>query len=501
LIYQSRISNYKENYERFIIIDRHQITNEWGATKLLLNHGLSLTEIEAEFVLPKTIYFKNKLIEHSIDKDYTVRISGYPKEAELNSAKTLLVHYEPQIRNVLLIDDNANKGWEFALRKIFKSAGIDTKFSFSDCEAISDFSSYDLIFLDLRLPSNNSDDKIPKISNGYSLIEKIKNNANSLHVPLIVFTASQKARTLHDIIEIGADAMYVKESTDLNPNESLDNYLDFIREINNQIEKGLQLKRYWSAIKRIKNEFLPEVTNTGALILKDRIIERLEMFYGLIKKKHEQSSYNDTQFHFSSDVLSFITLWSILNEIQECYFEKGIGQAYTKIKDFTTTPPSFININLDNWKVRNQLPEKYFLVEKPIIEEDINMGGGRARPHKDHIKKDIFSNFQYSKNPPFFEFDTNGFKYRKNYKERLSLQIAFLILAKTQLNSSSKINDYLKILKEANEQRNKLYITHGEDVDTTFHNQLEKDKPMPPNLTFELFGLITYLLTGCDSIV
>ena len=296
--------------------------------------------------------------------------------------------------------------------------------------------------------------------------------------------------------------MYVKESPDLTLTESLDNYFDFISEINFQIKKGEHLKKYWEAIKKIKQGFLPEIINSNTLKLKSRIIERLEMFYGLIKKKYEQSSYNDKKFHFSSDVLSFMTLWSIFNEIQECYFQKGNDQSYTKIKDFSSNPPSFININLDNWKLKNQTPNKYYVVEKPIIEEDISASGSRSRPNKDYIRRDLFSDFQPARNYPFYEFDHNGFKLRRvNYKEKLSLQIAFIILAKNCFKSSTKINNYLSILKEANEQRNKLYITHGEESSSTFHTQLEKVKTLPTNATVDLFSLIAFVLTGDDSII
>ena len=494
-------NTYKENYQKTLVLDRHQASNEWGAAKLLLNHGASLKEIESQYQLPKTIYFKQKLKEHNIDHSLVIDKSLYAKKDDLDKEKKKFLNNIQKVKKILLVDDNANRGWSFALEKIFNCSPPDIKVNFEEGNAITDYSIFDLIFLDLRLPFD-SKDIIPKISYGYELIRKIKGDERSLHIPLIIFTASQKASTLNDIIEEGADAMYVKESPDLSVTESLNNYFDFISELNFQIEKGEHLKKYAIAIQKIKGELLPEIIDKGGLKLKSRIIERLEMFYGLIKTRYELSSYNNKKYHFSSDVLSFITLWSILNEIQECYFEKGVGQSYTKIKDYPNNPQSFINVELDNWKLKNHSPERYFIVEKPIIEEDISPNGSRYRPNKDYIKKDTFSDFQITRKPPFFEFDSNGFKLRRvNYKTLLSLQIAFILLSHDSFRQSSNIESFLKTLKDLNEQRNRLYITHGEDISSNFHSQLESDKVLHLNAIPDLFKLVAFLLSSNETIV
>jgi hypothetical protein len=224
------------------------------------------------------------------------------------------------------------------------------------------------------------------------------------------------------------------------------------------------------------------------------------MFYGLIKKRYEQSSYDVIKFHFSSDVLSFITLWSILNEIQECFFEKAIGQSHTKISDYPNNPRLSININLDNWKLKNQSPERFFIVEKPIIEEEIYSTGTRQRPNKEYIKKDIYSSFQSIRKSPFFEFDSNGFKLRRaNYKILLSLQIAFILLSHNAFKHSNILEKHLIKLKYLNDQRNRLYITHGDDISTNFHTAIEKGRKLDPSAIDDLFLLVTFLLTGVEK--
>ncbi|MFG4004622.1 response regulator [Flavobacterium aquidurense] len=490
-------SIYTKNYQRQIDLDTHQASNEWGAIKLMLNHGISLSTILGNYKIPLTIFLKQKLKEHKITSSSVVDYSSYSREPDIIKEKSKFAINIPVIQKILLVDDNANKGWEFAIQKIFPTASIDTKVSFDEANAISDFSNFDFIFLDLRLPTNLVN-RTPNIKNGFHLIEKIKNNEKSLHIPLLIFTASQKASTLNQILEYGADAMYVKESTDFTQENSFDNYLNFISEINFLIEKGEHLKKYWKVILLIKSALLPEIVDTSTLILKSRIIERLEMFYGLIKTGYEQSKFNKNKFNYSSDVLSFITLWSILNEIQECFFEKNVDKSYTRIK----IGASFASIDLDNWKIKGQSPPEYFIKEKPIFEENVDSLGNIVRPNNSNVRREQYSRFQYKKSTPFFEFDAAGFKSRRiNYKERLSLQIAFLLMAKTNLKSSPLLNSYLKILNDSNKQRNKLYLTHGESSSPNFHASLEKNKNLPASTTLNLFKLVAFLLTGNDRII
>ncbi|OMQ13676.1 response regulator [[Flexibacter] sp. ATCC 35103] len=491
--------NYVSNYQKFLVLDRHQATNEWGAIKLLLNYGISLQKIEQSYQIPKTIFFKQKLKEHGVEDSTIIHFNGYVHESKIGIEKTKLTSNISKLQKILLIDDNANKGWKFALEKIFYPANIDVKLNLTDALLVSDFSIYDFIFLDLRLPADLLTTSSVDISNGIQLINKIKSDEKSLHVPLLIFTASQKASTLNQILEAGADGMYVKESTDSSKEESFDNYLDFLIETNFLIEKSEYLRLYWDAILKIKTSLLPEITDNPPLIIQSRIIERLEMFYGLIKTKFEQSDFNTQKFHYSYDTLSFMTLWSILNEIQECFFEKNLEMSHTSFLDASGT---HVYLPLDSWKIKNQSPDKFFIKDKPIFEEEINERGRRSSPNLNKVRREIYSSFQRKNVAPFFEFDRNGFKLkRENYRDRLSLQIAFFLLAKDALKLSSRVNNYLQILQDSNKIRNTLYITHGENSNTGFHSLLEKDKHIASNVSLDLFKLISFLLTGNDSII
>ncbi len=217
-----------------------------------------------------------------------------------------------------------------------------------------------------------------------------------------------------------------------------------------------------------------------------------------------QSTYNDNKFHFSAEILSFITLWSILNEIQECYYKKGAGSSATKVYNPGGTGPNvFIPIDLNDWKIKNQTPESFYIIEKPIFDEKVEPSGARKRLNtRGNYRTEIYGNIKLSPNSPFFEIDAAGYKKAVvNLRQKLFLQIAYLLLAKVAFKSSSKKVEYLKILKASNDERNKLYITHGEGLNSNFHASTEKSKVLPNNRTLNLFKLITFLLTGNDRII
>jgi DNA-binding NarL/FixJ family response regulator len=88
-------------------------------------------------------------------------------------------------------------------------------------------------------------------SNALSALEFIKEK--SPHIPVIIFTASDKAWNLDEVLEKGADAMYIKESPLYYRSEeySLKNYKDFTDTIRYVHEKYKVLRPYWILIKKL----------------------------------------------------------------------------------------------------------------------------------------------------------------------------------------------------------------------------------------------------------
>ena len=57
--------------------------------------------------------------------------------------------------------------------------------------------------------------------------------------------------------------------------------------------------------------------------MQERMKERFEMFYGLLKRSFEETKFNEENYHYSHLELAFMTLWSCLNDIQHEFFDKS----------------------------------------------------------------------------------------------------------------------------------------------------------------------------------
>ncbi len=483
----SSISILSENLTH----DRHSITNYWGAVKLALNAGYGVEEIGYKF--PPTLYFNYLL------KKYGLRT--VPNNKKTNFCDNL------KKNKVLLIDDNADKGWKAVIEKIFKPAEVDIA---EDFEKVNQFgklknlSPYDIIFLDLRLPKigiNNID-----YDNGIKLLQKIKESYPQ--VPVIVFTASNKSWTRETVQNFGADGMYVKESPEYagDTNYSKENFNNFTKTVVDTLGKYKVLRPYWEAIQIILNNktysSIPEKGNTK---FQKRIEERLKMFYGLLKRGLEQTVFNERQFYFSDYELAFMTLWSTLNEISEFNYVKtqpnvpiqdSGGNAITKHPG--GQPTRYINDHY-KWEIINQ--SDTYVEYSYSIKIDNNTGNplisSCGRFYKlNHEQKSCF----------FFEDNqfkslANANKTKINYEKTLYLQIAFLIEKKNNLLNNRNKSNFQQTLVRLNEVRNQLFLTHGSDISSGFYNQTEKEKranhTITPNGDIKvLFELISFLLTG-----
>ncbi|MBC7571094.1 MAG: hypothetical protein H7319_15355 [Spirosoma sp.] len=197
--------NFSEQYE-----DSHSITNQWGALRLAANVGYSPEDVVYSW--PPKLYFKYLQEKYKFD----------------STADKVEI-----IAKVLLIDDNADKGWEKVLKKIFnfsdKNPTLDEKgnptfvtinekvssydkFSDENKRTIEE-QDFDLYLVDLRLNGQDEDDTSEtKNFSGATVLQKIKSiNAGN---QVIMFTASNKAWNMRTLLngENAADGYYIKES-------------------------------------------------------------------------------------------------------------------------------------------------------------------------------------------------------------------------------------------------------------------------------------------------
>jgi response regulator of citrate/malate metabolism len=191
-------------------------------------------------------------------KEIITKIEALGEEiGSLNKQKSAVEKYQiakqelfdgvsiPAVRNgikILLIDDNADKGWSQIFEYITK-ATIKPVIPASEYQnrikelykkvkkKISDFKP-DLIMLDLRLFDETNPSVDLNDLSGKLLLEEIK--SDFFGTPIMITSASNKIWTYQKLINLEADAYWIKEGFDESreAKDSIDNYLNLLSLIN-----------------------------------------------------------------------------------------------------------------------------------------------------------------------------------------------------------------------------------------------------------------------------
>ena len=219
-------------------------------------------------------------------------------------------------KRILLIDDEAAKGWEFVLKRLIVTNDGDFDVIGHKAKDYNDFSkeerdqiengNYDLVFLDLRMNGTEEEDVYqPKDFSGMKILKQIKKKQPGLQV--IMFTASNKAWNLKALLEEGADGYYIKESPEykFSLGFSIANY-DTLRDNIKDCLHRSYLKKVDSQIKAIKKDF--NKTHGDAINFKNSIINQLEVSYTLLKARHFEYAY--------------ISLYQIIELINDQYLDR-----------------------------------------------------------------------------------------------------------------------------------------------------------------------------------
>jgi CheY-like chemotaxis protein len=237
----NRISiNPPSNY-----LSHHSVDNELSLLRwseyLKCDEDIS----EVKLNIKTGLFFKYKKAQNPIQSDKTGSLFEIEGKAK-----------------VLLIDDEAQKGWELFYRSLFKtspsiyvkSLNIDFKLnskSYIIKEAIKQIETYlpDIILLDLRLCDSDFDTRL-SISEltGIKILEKAKEINKGIQV--IITTASNKAISLETVFAKGANGFIVKDG-----DSDVDSVINSIRHnVYNCIKRAEVLKTiYSSLVLSIKN--------------------------------------------------------------------------------------------------------------------------------------------------------------------------------------------------------------------------------------------------------
>lgn len=184
---------------------RHSIANQWGAD--VLNRMLSKEVLEDKLIRQAraSLYYKY-VLAHSMPIGNTPKIPIPP--------------FNACGKKILLIDDEANKGWFEALKKMLFGADVKVMDKapinkngelYKELHDEIEEGYYDLIFLDLRL-LGTSEERVsnPNEFSGVKVLRKIKEINKGTQV--IILTASNKVWNLQTLLDAGADGYYIKES-------------------------------------------------------------------------------------------------------------------------------------------------------------------------------------------------------------------------------------------------------------------------------------------------
>lgn len=272
---------------------RHSLANEWGASVLnrLINMGTPSEDPTLNSAVKK-LYFKYVYAQTTNVTDYL----SDKQQTQYNMQNR--PHINAKGKRVLLIDDEADKGWEYVLKRLvvtnegdFNVIGHRVKnydaFTKEEKEKIEK-GNYDLIFLDLRMNGVEEENVYkPEDFSGMKILKQIKKNSPGTQV--IMFTASNKAWNLKALLDAGADGYYIKESPEykFSLGFSLANY-DALRENIKDSLRRSYLRDVDMRIKSIKKDFNKTFVNRN---FKASVINQIETSYVLLEARHFEYAY------------------------------------------------------------------------------------------------------------------------------------------------------------------------------------------------------------------
>ncbi|XWW47043.1 hypothetical protein JYG30_06235 [Fibrella sp. USSR17] len=301
------------------IAGRHSLANQWGAFALDKASGTrALRNNPSLLKARKQLYFK--YIEST---NYDFDKLNRPAITVIDLDKPKTERITAIGKKILLIDDEADKGWGDVLKKIFNTSHPESDFKIinrkingwkeltSDEKKLILETGFDLYLIDLRL--NGSDEENiakPEMFSGADVMRQIKKHNTGNQI--IMFTASNKAWNLKALLDFGADGYYIKESPEYNFSESFSN--ENLLNLKNEAELCLSysfLKEVWAAHESmrewlqsdsVRQKYDPEQQKNI-----DQILAQLIIAYRLVNMREAQSVC-----YF---VVTYVRILEILSEI------------------------------------------------------------------------------------------------------------------------------------------------------------------------------------------
>lgn len=293
-------------------IGRHSLANIWGAYSLDKAANVNVLHSDSEFMSNRMkLYFKFISALNNL-KTFSIKSVGH---ISLGSSNTI----NATNKRVLLIDDEADKGWEMVLRKVFKTQSdadfvvINEKVKnydgFSEnSRSIIENQMFDLYLVDLRLNGLEEDGLLnPNDFSGMSVVRKIKslNQGNQV----IIFTASNKVWNMKALLDAGVDGYYMKESPEFGFSSefSEQNYLRLKEEVERCFDRDF-LKDVFLKIQKAKS-IINKISDDN---FKNELSNQFDLFWNMVSK-----AQSETDFAYA-----YVSLYLVIEIINNFYYEQ-----------------------------------------------------------------------------------------------------------------------------------------------------------------------------------
>lgn len=286
----------------------HSIANQWGAD--VLSRIVLGTETDNALIKQarQSLYFKY-VLALTLSEDAILSLSIGESTSEETEKLTTI---NATGKKILLIDDEADKGWSDVLKQMLNGSSFKTiKEQAADFSSLSEeaqneikYGNYDLIFLDLRMNGAQEEGKVrPEDFSGMKILKSIKELNKGTQV--IMFTASNKAWNMKALTDAGADGYYIKESPEyaFPFKYSISNTKSFCNNIKKCLERSY-LKDIASKVKAYNKEL--SNSNYDVKFI-NQVSVQLDVAYTLIS-----TAITQQQFAFA-----YISLEQILEIISE----------------------------------------------------------------------------------------------------------------------------------------------------------------------------------------
>ena len=271
---------------------RHSLANQWGAD--VLSRIVVGNETNNELIKKArlSLYFRYVRALSLGTNDIENIIQG----VESPSTPTSLKKIDAAGKKILLIDDEADKGWGDVLCKMLPNSEFKTiQEQVPDYEHLSndakkeiESGKYDLIFLDLRMNGVAEEDTLrPDDFSGMKILKAIKEQNKGNQV--IMFTASNKAWNMKALLDAGADGYYIKESPEYTfpASYSDSNARELCTSITQCLDNGY-LRNVYLKVKKIKELIQDSQCFSNRT---DELLGSIDIAYDLLAKSNAKQEY------------------------------------------------------------------------------------------------------------------------------------------------------------------------------------------------------------------